>query len=886
MRRLPLCFFLIAFSAPFAFADGTSTTVSRVIPSAASNTSSTSQNSSRGTSSTVSRAQTSRTTTAAQTSVPQASSTSSTTDTSSRDSEARNVVSRTASSAATATQDSNVVRVGSRVLNLGGESSTTSTATSRGSTTTVSSGVSRAGTAQTSSNSARDNLEATVNTVGRNARVEAASINNNPAVRRAGLTLRPSTAEVGGRATIAGTTVQTGSNIDEEVRGVQSRAATTTPTTESITEAKDRLDLTADLNTSCQQQYNDCMDQFCSVIDSNQKRCSCSANLNNYTRVEEAVTDANNQLNEVAQRIRYVGLSADEIRAIMTETEAEEALSGAKDTSETRNMLDEIEALIRDPSSASSTSSYNSSAFGLDMDLDFSSDTADIFSLDFLNTGTTSMSNLRGRDLYNAAKSRCKTILNQCEAAGANVEQITANYDLAIDKDCISYEQGLTKMNETLVSNVRSANLMLQKARLAVLQNKNQYDAKGCIAALDTCMTDEMVCGADYTKCLDPTKKYIDENGEVVLGQNITKITDFMTAYNNANITSDFLKNSYTMSINEDSCSAAIRQGDDDATGNNGACVVSYLLKKIGTKQEVTDEGLCRAVLDKCQAYTYDDNGNYQPYNDVVTNYIQRAMVNIKAQQQQIISDYASNCMLDIATCYNQQVTQVNAWSSSASINGIYNVMRGACRNVALTCAYAVFDKDTTSCPENDDNKCINSISEMFYQSLLCPDNSTYAPAENVTVGSDGYVNERCKCLSGYKVSGTQCVAISCPENASVNSSGVCECDSGYKLTDGKCVAVSCQINAHFDASAGKCVCDTGYQLNTFNLCEAIICGDNQHIDSAENKCKCNTGWLAKSGRYGELICCPAENHKIDLANSTCSCLDNFVLEGSTCVPE
>ena len=39
-----------------------------------------------------------------------------------------------------------------------------------------------------------------VNTVGRNPRTEAASINNNPALRRAGITLRASTAEVGGRA--------------------------------------------------------------------------------------------------------------------------------------------------------------------------------------------------------------------------------------------------------------------------------------------------------------------------------------------------------------------------------------------------------------------------------------------------------------------------------------------------------------------------------------------------------------------------------------------------------------------------------------------------------------------------------------------------------------
>ena len=251
--------------------------------------------------------------------------------------------------------------------------------------------------------------------------------------------------------------------------------------------------------------------------------------------METAVKDANAQLNEVAQRIRYVGLSADEIRAIMTETEAEEALSGAVDTSETRNMLEEIENLIRDP--VSNSSYYSDTSIGLDMDLDFTSDTADMFSLDFLNTdSTSSFSNLRGRELYNAAKKRCSTLLTQCKSAGATPGQITGNYDLAIDKDCVAYENGLKKMNETLVSNVRSANRMLQKARLAVLQNKNTYDAKGCIGALEACMKDDMVCGENYFKCVDPTKKYIDENGEVVLGQNISNITTFMVGYNNAKI--------------------------------------------------------------------------------------------------------------------------------------------------------------------------------------------------------------------------------------------------------------------------------------------------------------------------------------------------------------
>ena len=586
----------------------------------------------------------------------------------------------------------------------------------------------------------RGGLSSAVNTVGRNERVSSASINANPSVRRAGLVLRPSTAEVGGRATIGDSGVQTGSNIDEELRGVKSRAAAA-PTAESITQAKERLENTASLNKSCQDQYNECMDQFCAIVDQNQKRCSCSANISSYSKVEEAVKDANAQLNEVAQNIRYVGLSADEIRAILTETEAEIALNGTTDTSANRSMLDDIEDLIRNPTSSASYSSSTNMDFGLDLDLDFSSESADIFSLDFMNMGgSSSVSNLRGADLYNAAKKRCNTVLNQCKEAGGTVKQVTGNYDLLIDKDCIAYEQGLSKMNDTLLSNVRSANLMLQKARLAVLQNKNQYDAKGCVAALETCMTDDMVCGENYFKCVDPTKKYIDENGEVILGQNISKIKDFMEEYNNAGIDKQMLQDTYSNTkISDTFCSDPVASSG----GNDGRCVVKYLLNKIGTKARVTDEGLCRAVMEKCQYYSYDKNNNYMPFNDIVVNYIQRAMVNIRAAQYNIISDYASSCMVDVANCYNQQVTQVNSWSSAASINSIYNVMKGACRDVALTCAYAVFDGDSTLCPIGDNDTCINSISDMFYNSMLCGEGEVYVNGQCVNATQREYITLR-----------------------------------------------------------------------------------------------------------------------------------------------
>jgi hypothetical protein len=670
--------------------------------------------------------------------------------------------------------------------------------------------VSRSGTKNT-----RASMQET--TGGQNKRVAAASINSTAAVRRAGVVLRASTAEFGGRATIGNTGVQTGSNMDEQVRSVHSRAGIfgnsvkkqqTVPTAESIAEAKDILERTADLNSVCQQQYNDCMDQFCAVVDTNQKRCSCSANLAKYAKAQKAVEEANIELNDVAQRIRYVGLSADEIRAIMSETEAEQAMSRTRDNTTNRSMLEDIADMIKDPTA--STVSYTQTSSGnmmLDMDMDFSSDSGDMFGLDMFNNSSSDISNKRGRELYKEATKRCKSVLNSCKDAGGTEAQITGNYDLAIDKDCIAYEQGLEKLNKTLVSNVRSANLMLQKARLSVMQNKNQYDTKGCVGALETCMLDEMVCGENYIKCVDPTKKYIDENGNVVLGRNIAAITDIMTNFNNSKINSEFIKSS----INDTTCE-----------NRDGACIVGYLMSKIGTGPTVKEGGLCRAVLDKCQQVSYNSGNKkstYNPYNDVIVNYIQRAMVNIKAAQSKIISEYASTCMANISTCYNQQVNQVSSWTTSASADSIYSVMTGACYNVALTCGYAVFAydlpmaqkvasyteacnscKNTKNCTATDTcSECasvcnantidkqqklalIQGISDLFYQSLLCPDNAKFVAegakqvSDNGTIG--GYVNARCQCEKNYTVYDGACVT-KCADTEYRNNLGVCVTCSG-----------------------------------------------------------------------------------------------------------
>jgi hypothetical protein len=672
--------------------------------------------------------------------------------------------------------------------------------------------------------------------------------------RRSGVSVRPTTAAVGGRA-IMESGQQTGSNIANDIRKLQPRLAIGIKQEEvkldpaAIADAKDRLEQTAALNKSCQEQYNDCMDQFCAVIDTNQKRCSCSANLAKYSKVEKAVKDANAELNEVAQNIRYVGLSADEISAIMSETEAEETMSGLADTSENRSLLKDIEKMIKDPKATTSYSSIGTDSYGLiDMNFDFSTDSSsDLFNLDFLTGGNGSFSNLRGSELYNAAKKRCNSVITQCKEVGATPQQITGNYDLAIDKDCVAYEAGLSKMNDALISNVRSANLMLQKARLAVLQNHNEYDARGCVSALETCMTDDMVCGENYTKCLDPTKMYIDENGNVVLGKDINTIQDFMVNYNNASINETFLRNAYNTTINAD-CA--------NSEQNNGICVVKYLLNKIGTKQKATAEGLCRPVLDKCRAYTYDDNDNYIQFNDIVIHYIQRAMVNIKAAQYKIISDYASTCLTDIATCYNDQVSQLTTWSATASVNSIYNIMNGACRNVALTCGYAVFADDANnSCATT--TACIRNISEIFYQSLLCPDNSVYQNTSHAISPNNthiGFANNRCRCKQGFVSFNGSCLPL-CEGNQHYLASGVCgplTCDAHRFPINGECRACPSYSLEVYDTPPA------GAQLIYDNHCQCIDSGDptdpylaspdglfcrkcprNAHYDG--NSCTCDT---------------------------------------------
>ena len=435
---------------------------------------------------------------------------------------------------------------------------------------------------------------------------------------------------------------------------------------------------------SCQQEINDCLDQFCAVLDDNKKRCMCSESLPRYMEIEKAVKTANSKLSSTVQKIRYVGLSEEEVRSILSETEAESVLSSTKDTTESRNMLGEIERIIKN----SDKVAKNDKGI-LDLDFNFDED----LSLDFLEEKKSGFANLRGIELFNTAKKRCDSVIKRCGKQDS--EQMIMNYEVLIHKDCRVYEKALNKMNDTLTKNIRNANQLLQKARLTSVENKNQFDLKGCVGELNKCMTDNVICGENYEKCLDPTKRFIDENGKIILGSDLSKVRDFTKDYNNMTINTQFIKDSQNVNYSIDKNNNTVTN-----TNYDGKLITKYLIDKIGTGDKAKDNGLCRHVLDKCQKNTYTEDGKYNKYNEVVVNYIKYALTSIRAQQEKIISEYASKCTMELDNCYNKQVSKIKEQSRDYIISDeiLISIMQGACKNIATTCASTIFNCTGENC--------------------------------------------------------------------------------------------------------------------------------------------------------------------------------------------
>ena len=473
---------------------------------------------------------------------------------------------------------------------------------------------------------------------------------------------------------------------------LSSAAATPVITEESVSTTTNNLTAIAELTDYCKAQYAACMDNYCNVLDDNQGRCSCSKNIKNYEKTEQALADATESFQDVVQKIKYIGLTSKQIESLFEETEAELKMKSSSDSSNLKNSLDAIKRKIVDVSTpnASSYEASNGMSFDLSglLDADFTSG-FDMSS--FLGTGTKNTNNItnqRGEHLYKTATNRCKTaVLNSCTAQGIDANVIANSYDLEIDKQCIAYERSLNEANKEMRNNVTNASSILQQARLMLAQNKNSYDLRGCVAAIDSCMQDDYVCGSDYEYCLDSTGKYISE-GSIIPGSmpGVAGGANVNTnLYTGSNWLSGGMYDLYE-SWNYGDGKNAWGSGDKEflaefidekvkawSNGSNytkpattSDDMATYLLRKIGYIEPSDSNkvhGMCASAMKQCQDYTFKDD-SYKPDNEVIRQYLTTVLTKIKIQQDNLLYNHAENCRSDVSSCLS-----TNGYDNGSSIN-------------------------------------------------------------------------------------------------------------------------------------------------------------------------------------------------------------------------
>ncbi len=651
---------------------------------------------------------------------------------------------------------------------------TTRTVAGRGTATTARSTASR-----TSASSSRSAVSRAATTTASRAATTNAARSAKPSVSRAAVT---SKAAVPSRTTSHATNARSRASISSVLR----IGARTTPTsTTQISEVDagtaatgatvSDMDKLAETTDFCKAQYMQCMDQFCNVLDDSQGRCSCSKNISNYAESEAILKVATEELRDVAQQVQYLGLSSDQVASLFTQTEGEIQLSQSTDNSKINSSLNKLRDMIVEVKTGTPSSTAESTTSGLNFDmsglLDFSFDSVgfDLGAL-FGNTKTSvsSISNYRGEQLYKIAAQRCKTaVLTSCQAQGVDTSIITNAYDLEIDKQCLAYERNLTEQNDEMIETIRNARNVLQRGRLMVAQRKNAYDLRECITELDACMQDDFVCGSDYENCLDPSGKYIVD-GQVVVGM--------MPGVPGGGITAS------TSSVG--GLYATWNYDSGNAWGNGRVAeyvdsyldgkyptggleyMANYLHNKIGyIDEEGKAFGMCSGVLNQCQDYTFVD-GEYDPANQVIRQYLERTLIKIKSGQDSVLNDYAEDCLSDVSECLSE-----NSYNSSTSTTtpNPSQIAINACKSVINTCRNITGFSTAT-------DTAVNCWLDTAFEYTLVKDKSLCVE-ESVT---------QCNGRGEVLTSAGSCI---CDTGANFTGmAGACECKSGYKLSNNVCV--------------------------------------------------------------------------------------------------
>lgn len=350
----------------------------------------------------------------------------------------------------------------------------------------------------------------------------------------------------------------------------------------------------------CKTAYFTCMDQFCGLKNDDYRRCSCSNRVYDLTDVRETLISAGEQLTVFTENLDVVGMTAAQAVAMKTPSDGENALT--VDASASKALLQAILNSIRgqDSSVGGKMSDLNS--------INISFDTANAFGT--MDAGQA-IATYNGQNLYSAVYPQCRAAV-RADCNDASLQRAITAYLMAIEQDCNTVETAIETKRKEMKAAVREGDAMLDLARIENRQKHNSSDIPTCIAAVESAILSEQVCGAGYHKCLD--------NGEFIdisTGAPIAGVANF-----------DKLEKTLTFA---DGVEAANQKLSKNVA--NRTFVTNFEAK---TKKFAAD------ALDKCVADA----------DTVWAEYLDRALLDIYYAQRAKVAQIRQGCFDFVSACY------------------------------------------------------------------------------------------------------------------------------------------------------------------------------------------------------------------------------------------
>ena len=334
---------------------------------------------------------------------------------------------------------------------------------------------------------------------------------------------RTATQSVTARTTKPTTVARTATKSRGTTNARTSRGTTTARTARNISRAAtvNESGTLVTNYTRCREIYYECMDEFCAAKDTNLRRCACSSRANEFENVKKNMSKFEDKMLDFNQRLLLVNLDAEDVNAINTATEGEDAFYATTDKTKSKKALDEIAKKLNTTFGDDSTGT-SLAPISLSLNIDSAFDTVD----SFMGSDTTAKS---GTALYNAAIPICReTAMEVCTEDELSLA--IGGYLMLMEQDCNMVQKAYQAQVDTARSKVFESGALLDMSRLDAYQTRNADDILTCKRKMMEMLTNSTVCGTNMEKCLDMTGKYIDPTtGTAFLTTNLSDLGSLIT---------------------------------------------------------------------------------------------------------------------------------------------------------------------------------------------------------------------------------------------------------------------------------------------------------------------------------------------------------------------